>query len=137
MRNCKKEIFRKKYEEEEEMKFLGRNMRKKRRLSKADRSFIEYMLKHFKTSDGNIREPTESILLPTHSLDKLNKLKEKSTYCFKSDPGKAGWCGTCNVAIISTFIYRLTIIYLSPKPRKMRTVSVRPEVISDKKTQKK
>ena len=62
------------------------------KLDKLDRMFIE----QFKTKNGGVKEPTESMMLPTDSLAELeNALKKNTTYCFKVTPGKTGWCATC------------------------------------------
>ena len=58
-----------------------------------DRKFIQHFLKN-----GTIKDPTESMFLPTDSLTELTEQIEKNkTNCFKIDPGMAGWCATCKV----------------------------------------
>ena len=38
------------------------------------------------------------MMIPTESLHQLNDLiRQNKTYCFKIDPGVAGWCATCKV----------------------------------------
>ena len=77
-------MFRKKYENSVE------------KLDKNDLLFIEQL----KTKNGSIRQPTESMMLPTDSLAELDDiLKKNTTYCFKMEPGKTGWCATCRVGL--------------------------------------
>lgn len=58
-----------------------------------DRKFIEQFLKN-----GTIKDPTESMFLPTDSLKELtDQIEKNKTNCFKIDPGMAGWCATCKV----------------------------------------
>ena len=67
------------------------------KMDKIDRLFIE----QFKTKAGSIKEPTESMMLPTDALTELdNILKKNSTYCFRLDEGVAGGCATCKVGLI-------------------------------------
>ena len=48
--------------------------------------------------NGTVREPTESMILPTASLKRLDDLiLQNRTHCFKTSPGVAGWCATCRV----------------------------------------
>ena len=62
------------------------------KLDKLDRMFIE----QFRSKNGGVKEPTESMMLPTDSLAELEDiLKKNTTYCFKVTPGKTGWCATC------------------------------------------
>ena len=67
-----------------------------KKLDMADRMFIE----QFRTKNGSVKEPTESMMLPTDSLAELDNVLKKNmntTYCFKVTPGKTGWCATCKV----------------------------------------
>ena len=76
-------------------------------MDKIDRLFIE----QFKTKNGSIKEPTESMMLPTDALTELdNILKKNSTYCFRVDEGVAGWCATCKVGLIIFFLVLSHII---------------------------
>ena len=65
-------------------------------LDESDTKFIKQFL-----MNGTVVEPTESMLLPTDSLKKLNDLIRKNTHfhshCFGINPGVAGWCATCRV----------------------------------------
>ena len=62
-------------------------------LDEKDKQFIKQFLEN-----GTVKEPTESMMIPTESLHQLNDLiRQNKTYCFKIDPGVAGWCATCKV----------------------------------------
>ena len=69
-----------------------------------DKKFIEQFLKN-----GTVVEPTESMLFPTEGVRELNSLiRQNKTYCFRTDPGVAGWCATCRVSrVIPKVIYRV------------------------------
>ena len=59
-------------------------------------------LEQFRARDGEVKEPTESMMLPTISLGEVDAaLKKNTTYCFKTSPGVAGWCGTCKVGFVT------------------------------------
>ena len=63
------------------------------KLDKIDLKYIEQFL-----INGTIKEPTESMMIPTDSLAELTDLiKQNRTHCFKIEPGLAGWCATCRV----------------------------------------
>ena len=60
--------------------------------------------------DGVVNVPVESLLISSDNLKELtNSLNSNKTYCFKTDPGKFGWCGTCEVMIEFT-IRKMTVI---------------------------
>ena len=70
-------------------------------------------LEQFRARDGEVKEPTESMMLPTISLGEVDAaLKKNTTYCFKTSPGVAGWCGTCKVGFVNSGGL-LSLIYLS------------------------
>ena len=58
-----------------------------------DEDFVKQFL-----LNGSVVVPTESLLIQTDSLKKLTeKIQSNKTFCFKTVPGKFGWCATCKV----------------------------------------
>ena len=58
-------------------------------------------IEQFRARNGEVKEPTESMMLPTLSLGELDAaLKKNTTYCFKTTPGVVGWCATCKVGLV-------------------------------------
>ena len=48
--------------------------------------------------NGSVVAPAESLLFQTDSLKKLTaNFQGNRTFCFKTNPGKFGWCATCKV----------------------------------------
>ena len=61
------------------------------------KEFNENLVKQF-LLNGTVVAPTESLLIQTDLIKKLTeKIKSNKTFCFKTDPGKFGWCATCKV----------------------------------------
>ena len=61
------------------------------------KEFNENLVKQF-LLNGTVVAPTESLLIQTDLIKKLTeKIQSNKTFCFKTDPGKFGWCATCKV----------------------------------------
>ena len=80
--------------------------------------FNEDFVKHFLLNDSVVAPaPTESLLIQTDSLKKITeKIQSNKTFCFKTDPGKFGWCGTCKVGLVCRCFIRFISPSVSGKP---------------------
>ena len=58
--------------------------------------FDEEFVKEF-LLNGTIHTPTETVLIESEVKDLTEKIKSNGTYCFRTDVGEHGWCGTCKV----------------------------------------
>lgn len=56
--------------------------------------FDEEFVKEF-LLNGTIHTPTETVLIESEVKDLTEKIKSNGTYCFRTDVGEHGWCGTC------------------------------------------
>ena len=64
-------------------------------LKDLDEEFVKQFL-----LNGTVTAPTEAHLFQTDALRKLTeKIKSNKTFCFKTTPGKFGWCATCRVSL--------------------------------------
>ena len=103
-------------------------------MDKIDLKYIEQFL-----INGTIKEPTESMMIPTDSLKEINDLiKQNRTHCFKIEPGLAGWCATCRVRALTNYFYLLSKNISRLRPRRVNTAFVNQwRETGDRKTQKK
>ena len=48
----------------------------------------------------SLAAPTETLLIQTDSLRNVTEnIKINKTFCFKTTPGRFGWCATCKVSL--------------------------------------